>query len=262
MGTNWPHDPDHIQERQDGFEEYLFLRFRTRIVIRTARGIEKGPAGACLVYAPWHPQWYRGDGIAFRDDWLHVSGSDVSLLLTEAQVPLNTLLLPTATRFFPQLIEEMLREKHRQEPYSEQVIGSLVAQLVFLLGRTLSERTLPPGQHSARRDILRRVRQQVLGNLSEAWSVARMADLAGLGENRFAVLYRRCFDVSPMEDLIQARIRRAQWLLSNLHTPVGAAAEACGFSDVHYFSRLFRRRVGCPPSQYASRHPVHPPSGQ
>jgi AraC-like DNA-binding protein len=78
-----------------------------------------------------------------------------------------------------------------------------------------------------------------------------MAKLAKLGENRFAVLYREFFGVSPMEDLIQARLHHAERLLTIRHVTVGEAAERSGFRSVHYFSRLFRRRVGCAPSQYS-----------
>jgi AraC-like DNA-binding protein len=78
----------------------------------------------------------------------------------------------------------------------------------------------------------------------------RMAALARFGESRFAVLYRQCFGISPIEDLIQARLRHAQRLLTNRHTTVAEAAEKSGFRNVPHFSRLFSRRVGSSPSEY------------
>ena len=47
-----------------------------------------------------------------------------------------------------------------------------------------------------------------------------------------------------------ARVNHAEWLLTNRHTTVAEAAEQAGFRSIHYFSRLFHRRVGCPPSRY------------
>ena len=82
------------------------------------------------------------------------------------------------------------------------------------------------------------------------WTVAGMAARAHLSPSRFSAIYRRCFDVSPMEDLIRSRLNRAAWQLANTTMPVGAVAHSCGFENIYYFSRLFHRRFGHPPSQH------------
>jgi len=250
-GTDWPHELGYVMERPAGFSEYLFSRFRTPMLVRTARGMEKCKAGTCLIYAPHHPQWYQGDGVGYRDDWCHVGGSDVASCLERASLPLNTLFTPRSTGFFPLLVEEIRTELQRQEPLWQETVAAAVARLVFLLGRGLSELDdREGGVDIVRRNRLRRVREQIHERLADRWTVAKMARLAKLGENRFAVLYRECFGVSPMEDLIQARLHHAEWLLTNRHTTVTEAAERSGFQSIHHFSRLFRRRIGCPPSEY------------
>jgi AraC-like DNA-binding protein len=250
-GTDWPHELGEIMERPNGFGEYLFLRFRTPMHVRTARGMEECKPGTCLIYAPGHPQWYQGDGVGFRDDWCHVSGSDVRPCLERAGLPLDTLFTPRNTRIFPLLVEEIRTELQRQEALSQECVALAVARMIFLLGRGLSEVDDREGRMDVvRRDRLRRVREQVHERLADRWTVAKMAKLAKLGENRFAVLYRECFGTSPMEDLIQARLRHAEWLLTNRHATVTEAAQRSGFQSIHHFSRLFRRRVGCPPSEY------------
>src|SRR5690606_38930229 len=136
------------------------------------------------------------------------------------------------------------------------LVALAVAKLILLLGRGLKEaEDQDAGVDVARRKRLGRVRQHVHERLQEHWTVARMAKLAKLGENRFAVLYRESFGVSPMEDLIQARLNHAERLLTIRHITVSEAAERSGFGSLHYFSRLFRRRVGCPPSAYARSSP-------
>jgi AraC-like DNA-binding protein len=250
-GTDWPHELGEVMERPNGFGEYLFLRFRTPMHVRTSHGTEKCKAGTCLIYAPGHPQWYQGDGVGFRDDWCHVSGSDVRACLDRASLQVNTLFTPRSTSFFPLLIEEIRTELQRQEALWQEAVALVMARIIFLLGRGLSEvDDREGGVDVVRRERLRWVREQVHERLADRWTVARMAKLAKLGENRFAVLYRECFGVSPVEDLIQTRLHHAEWLLTNRHTTVTEAAERSGFQSIHYFSRLFRRRVGCPPSEY------------
>jgi AraC-like DNA-binding protein len=246
-GADQVNPPGHATDRPNGFGEYLFLRFRTRMEVLTARGLETCEPGACLIYSPGHGQWYRGLDASYRDDWCHVQGADVGRLLERAGLPRNTLFWPRGTGFYPLLIEEIRVEMQRQAPYWQELVGFLVARLILLLGRSLAPENVG---RSRQHEALRRVREQVHERLADSWTVRRMAALAQLGESRFAVLYRQCFGMSPIEDLIQARLRHAQWLLTNRHTTVGEAAEKSGFRNVPHFSRLFSHRVGCSPSEY------------
>lgn len=253
-GTDWPHELGEVLDRPNGFaeyNEYLFLRFRTPMRVRTARGVERCRPGTCLIYAPDHPQWYQGDGVGFRDDWCHVGGSDVGACLEHVKLPLNTLFTPRGINAYPLMIEEIRTELQRKEALWQESVALTVAKMILLLGRGLREaEDRDAGVDVVRRKRLRRVREHVHERLSQRWTVAQMAKLAKLGENRFAVLYRESFGTSPMEDLIQARLHNAERLLTIRHVTVSEAAEQSGFGSIHYFSRLFRRRVGCAPSEY------------
>lgn len=253
-GTDWPHELDDILDRPNGFAEYgeyLFLRFRTPMRVLTARGMERCKAGACLIYAPQHPQWYQGDGVGWRDDWCHVGGSHVKARLEQAGLPVNTLFQARNVNSLPLLIEEIRTELRRKDELWEEAVALTVAKMILLLGRGLREaEDRDAGVDVVRRKRLGRVREHVHERLNQRWTVSQMAKLAKLGENRFAVLYRESFGVSPLEDLIQARLHHAERLLSIRHMTVSEAAERSGFGSIHYFSRLFRRRVGCAPSEY------------
>ena len=85
---------------------------------------------------------------------------------------------------------------------------------------------------------------------SRTRTVSEMARLAHRSPSRFHALYKECFGASPVEDLNQARLARARWLLTDRALSVGQVAEQCGFQSIYYFSQLFKRKVGCPPSQY------------
>ncbi len=46
------------------------------------------------------------------------------------------------------------------------------------------------------------------------------------------------------------RIRKAKQLLQETDKPVTEIAQLTGFSDVFYFSKVFRAKQGCSPSDY------------
>ena len=205
--------------------------------------------------------WYHGDGVGFRDDWCHAGGSDLPASIEQACLPLNRLFTPRNTASVPLLIEEIRTELKHKEALWQDSVAVAMARLILVLGRGLREvEDLDGGVDIARRRRLRRVRQQVHDRLAERWTVARMARLAKLGENRFAVLYRETFGTSPMEDLIQVRLNYAKLVLTSRQRTVSEAARLSGFGSIHYFSRLFHQRVGCAPREF-HRAQLEPRSG-
>jgi AraC-like DNA-binding protein len=80
--------------------------------------------------------------------------------------------------------------------------------------------------------------------------VNALASRAKYSLSRFCVLYKQFFSVTPIEELLDARIEKARALLEYGHKSVTEVAELCGFSSIHYFSRKFKKKTGVSPSEY------------
>ena len=57
----------------------------------------------------------------------------------------------------------------------------------------------------------------------------------------------------PIDYLIDLRIKRAQRLLRTSRARMKEIAAAVGIEDIYHFSKLFKKRVGCSPSEYRVR---------
>ena len=251
LGVRWPHAPGYTVERPYGLGMYLFVCFHSPMYVRTAHGTIAADPGNCVLFDPSFPQWYQGREAGFIDDWLHLDGSDVPAMVRLYRIPLNTLLRPRGTEFVTPIFEAINRELRRREPLWRESVCLLVQSLFLQLGRELVQQPeeLTPAE-AARLDEFRNLRMNVHERMQEQWRVADMARLAHLSPSRFAVLYTKLLGISPMEDLIHARLQRARALLTDTGITVGGAADQAGFGSVCHFSRLFRRHVGCPPREY------------
>lgn len=63
-------------------------------------------------------------------------------------------------------------------------------------------------------------------------------------------LFRRETGVTLTEYIHQVRMRKAITLINSSALPVAAIATACGYNDINYFTRIFKRTYGLSPKQY------------
>jgi len=73
---------------------------------------------------------------------------------------------------------------------------------------------------------------------------------SGLSYRRFNDLFKHQFDTTPNRYLTDLKIEHAQLLLDAKSLTVTEIAEMCGFSDVYYFSKVFKQICGVPPSKW------------
>jgi AraC-like DNA-binding protein len=77
-----------------------------------------------------------------------------------------------------------------------------------------------------------------------------MATAARVSVAHYSTLFRAHTGFSPIDFLIRLRVRHACRLLDSTQLPVGEVGERTGYSDPYYFTRCFRRVMGCSPRAY------------
>ena len=88
-------------------------------------------------------------------------------------------------------------------------------------------------------------------NLSENWTIERMADSAGVGLTRFTYHCRQLTNTTPMRYLAMKRIEKAKTILmNNPELSVAEVAYSCGFATSQYFSTVFKRQEKCTPIEF------------
>jgi AraC family transcriptional regulator of arabinose operon len=255
FGVHWVRKLGQTIDRPHGYGGYLLLRFYTPMLVRTAAGLVRGEPDDCLLYEPTFPQWFTGRGVGYTDDWLWITGPAMPELVGRYRVPVNRLFRQGEVDLFPRMLRAIEREIYRRELFWQDSVRMLVETLLMRLGRLANEqeRSDLTAAESARAEVLRNVRMQVHERLKERWTVVNMAQMAHLSPSRFAVLHKKLFGLSPIDDLLEGRLATARVLLTNAGMSVGEVAAQTGFSSPHYFSRLFHRRVGCTPRDYHRR---------
>lgn len=83
----------------------------------------------------------------------------------------------------------------------------------------------------------------------------RLAALAGFGLRSFEKWFKGHVGQSPAAYVAAARIRLSCRQLALTDRPIDQIAESLGFPDRYYFSRAFRRQMGCGPATFRRGRP-------
>lgn len=73
---------------------------------------------------------------------------------------------------------------------------------------------------------------------------------SSLSRRRFNFVFKKQNNFSPYQYIISLRIEHAQQLLLTSDLSITRISELCGFSDVYYFSKAFRKSTGVCPSRF------------
>lgn len=138
--------------------------------------------------------------------------------------------------------------RHVKHGFGQAAMIGLATAFVRLLGLVrVHQRSSGFRSHRAEGRLL-----GILGLLRESperpWTLEEMAREAGLSVPHFTELCRRQTGMPPLAYLISLRLQRAMNLLQQGRHNVAEAARAVGYEDPFYFSRLFRKHLGLPPS--------------
>jgi AraC-like DNA-binding protein len=85
------------------------------------------------------------------------------------------------------------------------------------------------------------------------WSLASLAQAAGMSRTSFAVQFKATVGESPIDYLTRWRMLRAGDRLENSNDSIADIAQSLGYSSGAAFSSAFKRVMGCSPRQYGTR---------
>ncbi len=87
-------------------------------------------------------------------------------------------------------------------------------------------------------------------HLQEPLRLSALASKVGLSVSQLSWLFRKETGYPPMKYFARLKIQRACRYLESTDAPISVISEQLGYDDPFYFSRLFKKTVGCSPLGY------------
>lgn len=151
------------------------------------------------------------------------------------------------------LFKQLCNINEGKESGYELLAKACLLQLWKLLLDRLSTDLRTPFPHTARQDETR-VRQAVLfiqEHFSEPVTLNDIADSILVSKSECCRCFKRVLDMSPFEYLMKYRIMiSARYIQEKPQESISEIAETAGFNNTSYFNKIFRKFMGCTPSEY------------
>lgn len=152
--------------------------------------------------------------------------------------------VPEARELLRRLIHEL---QFRQRQY-EMFCQAQILLLLATLSRGRQQRESAQFAQKYRR--LAAVIAHMHANCQQSLSVSDFARMCDLSECHFIHLFREYTGEAPYAYLTRLRLEKAKDLMVSTTLNISEIAAAVGYPNPLYFSRLFRRHMGVPPSQF------------
>lgn len=140
------------------------------------------------------------------------------------------------------------------EPYHDSL---MIGHLYIFLGELMREaKTLSHKKASASGGYVTKAIKFIQFNYSHDISIDDIAHSVGISRSHLYRVFVSNAGCSPIDYLTEYRVNEACYLLKNSNLSIAEVAASVGFFDQFYFSRVFRKAKGVPPSRFLSHETI------
>ena len=183
--------------------------------------------------------------------WVHFTGSDVDTLLDYYGMPKDENVFFTGTSpDYQWLFKQMIQELQLCRVNYEDLLNMNLRHIFLMINRFLKEGT---ELDSDALNEVERATHYFNENYNQNICIKDYAADRHMSDCWFNRTFKKVTKMTPMQYIIQLRMTNALNLLEHTNYNITQVANAVGYDDAYYFSRLFKKNVGVAPTEYRKR---------
>ena len=201
--------------------------------------------GNVIILAPgeWH-RYKPTESTGWEEYWIGFRGELSNRILSE--------LLPASTSYIKDLgfqdelvflFNKSLELTKKNSPGYRKILSGIVMQLMAYVISYQKEETA-----SREEQLSKQIISFIRDHLIEVIDFKKLASEHHLSYNRFRSIFKNETGTSLQQYLIHERLENAKQLMINTNLSLKEISEKTGFDSSFYFSKVFKNKMGYPPS--------------
>ena len=118
------------------------------------------------------------------------------------------------------------------------------------LERDISTLLSSYGSHN---ESIAKAKLYILSHLETQMTLSEIAENSCISSGYLSALFKKTTGISVVDYVNQAKIDKAKEMMANGMRRVDEMAAALGFENIYYFSKVFKKFTGLPPTEYARK---------
>ncbi|MBQ7900545.1 MAG: helix-turn-helix domain-containing protein [Clostridia bacterium] len=233
-------DVDHRSVRRD---YYLMYVVEGAMHIELDGICDRISAGQLLIIQPGVLYHYCLDcDSRVNYMWIHFTGKNLPAMLSSLRLESNRIYNAGLHHSMELHWTRLFGEFVRNDEYFSMVSNSILTEILAAFSRYIHT-------PSDKKNFVKSI-TYIHQNYSEAITVGALAEMENLSEPHYRACFRRSVGMSPMEYITDVRMRAAVQLLESTEKKLAEISQLCGYNDVYYFIRAFKRKTGVTPGKY------------
>ncbi len=184
--------------------------------------------------------------------WVHFTGYDVNSILDYYQMPKGENVFFTGTSpDYQWLFRQMIQELQLRRVNYADFLTMILRHIFLMINRYLKE-----GQ-TASSDVINEIEKATHyfnENYNKQINIEKYAEKCHMSACWFINNFKKITKVTPMQYIVSLRITNAINLIENTDYNITEIANAVGYDNSLYFSRLFHKHTGMSPSEYKKKY--------
>ena len=247
--TDFPFTSDNPEGRNDYYLLYV-VRGSMRV---SADGMKDriAESGSIFIFPPHTHYTYTYEGGDTLDYlWAHFTGSFANDLIKECSLtPLPYFGHSEDSGRVSEGFKRLFDAFELKKPLYERSAALYLEEILLDLSSATANNALPCPIESSLRYIHSAYNQSI--------SIPTLAAMENLSNSRYIVVFERHTGLSPTAYINALRIKTAKELLLSTDMSIKQVGLSVGYSDPHFFSRVFKKQIGISPVEYKNGQKTH-----
>lgn len=144
------------------------------------------------------------------------------------------------------LVKECMSDSITKDALADLTLQELLVRIIQTQTIKAIDTNVFPDKNSPIIPVVEYIRKNIRENIS----LKELSDKACMSTTSFYRFFKRELGMSPIEFILNEKIKQAKQLLKNPTIQVNEVCFQSGFEDCNYFIRLFKKYEGITPKQY------------
>ncbi len=252
IATDCVHDSNFVADRPSGRIDYLFIFVKTPSTFIIDSHIHSIVYPSVVLLDSYTPHRYFANDMQYIDDYLHFAVIDRKEFIDKLTFPLNQPIQISNNSFISDIMNMILKEFKLENRKSDDIYALLIQLLMIKAGEewALYQKHNTDIPHYS--DLLA-IRNQILNNPDQTWTIEELAQKAHLSYAYFQVMYKKAFGTTCISDVINTKIAQAKLLLTSTTLSVNQISQELGYNEVYHFIRQFKKSTGITPGAFRKK---------